>query len=365
MKVRHNHFLRHEKKMVERLVAQAPLLARHLFVILLERFEILELARFLHLDGCCAQRVLHLVGQEHDADDLPDASIRVALRVGLGKNHCGFTCTNRHEEVGEQDPTVVVAHLSVCEAGDVETRFRQNLPRGSLQDGSRSDPVGERQCPAVGAVAVDYFLEAWEDPHDRWKRLGQFTNPLDLPLRSEFVDVRDLERRTGHRVPIEQAVSTLLDHYFPNKAELVKAAFTAIAQVTLPRLEAAAERADGVRAKLLAVLDEGAAVLLENPHSVAFDRALRMENAEHLHLGEDSDVIFTSLHDVIAGIIDQAAREGILNTGTAGATDAIFTVLRGLHDHAATATPEQYRATHAAVRMLIQGSLFDYPRSDT
>lgn len=133
-----------------------------------------------------------------------------------------------------------------------------------------------------------------------------------------------------------------LYHYFPNKAELVKAAFMEIAQVSLPRLAAAADRAEGVLDKLLAVFDEGAAVLYENPHSVAFDRALRMENAEHLHLSENSDVIFTSLHSVITGIVEQAAEEGILNTDIDGATDAIFTVLRGLHDHAATATPEQY-----------------------
>lgn len=87
-----------------------------------------------------------------------------------------------------------------------------------------------------------------------------------------------------------------------------------------------------------------------------------MENAEHLHLSENSDVIFTSLHSVITGIVEQAAEEGILNTDIDGATDAIFTVLRGLHDHAATATPEQYEATHHAVRMLIQGSLFSFPR---
>ncbi|HET8992269.1 MAG TPA: TetR/AcrR family transcriptional regulator [Rhodococcus sp. (in: high G+C Gram-positive bacteria)] len=153
-----------------------------------------------------------------------------------------------------------------------------------------------------------------------------------------------------------------LYHYFPNKAELVKAAFMEIAQVSLPRLAAAADRAEGVLDKLLAVFDEGAAVLYENPHSVAFDRALRMENAEHLHLSENSDVIFTSLHSVITGIVEQAAEEGILNTDIDGATDAIFTVLRGLHDHAATATPEQYEATHHAVRMLIQGSLFSFPR---
>lgn len=152
-----------------------------------------------------------------------------------------------------------------------------------------------------------------------------------------------------------------LYHYFPNKAELVRAAFMEIAQVSVPRLAAAADRADTVLDKLLAVLDEGAALLYENPHSVAFDRALRVESAEHLNLGHDSELIFTSLRSVIAGIVRQADDESMLQTDVDGATDAIFSVIRGLHDHAATATPEQYRSTHRAIRLLIQGALFDYP----
>ncbi|MBS9374609.1 HTH-type transcriptional repressor Bm3R1 [Rhodococcus sp. B50] len=158
--------------------------------------------------------------------------------------------------------------------------------------------------------------------------------------------------------------SGTLYHYFPNKGELVRAAFADIAEVSLPRLAAAADGVDGVLDKLMAVLDEGATLVRENPYAVAFDRALRSEGAAHLRLDEDSDLIFVSLRHVVAGIVEQARNEGVLHAGADanGTTDAIFSMLRGLYDHAATATPEQYAATHHAIGLLIRGSLFDGAR---
>ncbi len=154
--------------------------------------------------------------------------------------------------------------------------------------------------------------------------------------------------------------SGTLYHYFPNKGELVRAAFAEIADVALPRLAAAADGVDGVLDKLMAVLDEGAALVQENPYAVAFDRALRSEGAASLRLDEDSDMIFVSLRQVVAGIVEQARSEGMLHTDAdpSGTTDAIFAMLRGLYDHAATATPDQYVATHHAIGLLIRGSLF-------
>lgn len=158
--------------------------------------------------------------------------------------------------------------------------------------------------------------------------------------------------------------SGTLYHYFPNKGELVRASFMDIAEVSVPRLAAAAGGVDGVLNKLMAVLDEGAILVQENPYAVAFDRALRGEGAAHLHLDVDSDLIFVSLRQVVVGIVEQARSEGILHADADpdGTTDAIFAMLRGLYDHAATATPEQYIATHHAVGLLIRGSLFTAAR---
>ncbi|MEE2030962.1 TetR/AcrR family transcriptional regulator [Rhodococcus chondri] len=166
--------------------------------------------------------------------------------------------------------------------------------------------------------------------------------------------IREIARLAG-------ITSGSLYHYFPNKAEIVKAAFTEIADVSLPRLAAAADRTPGVLNQILAVLDEGGQLLRDNPHAVAFDRALRVESAEHLHLDQDSDMIYMGLRAVIRRIIEQSHREGTLTADADidGTTDAIFAIFQGLSDHAATATPEQYRATSRAIALLIRGSLFD------
>lgn len=168
--------------------------------------------------------------------------------------------------------------------------------------------------------------------------------------------IREIARMAG-------ITSGSLYHYFPNKAEIVKAAFTEIAEVSLPRLSAAAGCTDGVVNRILAVLDEGGQLLRENPHAVAFDRALRVESAEHLHLNRDSDMVYTGLRTVIRDIIEQSRQEGDLNADADvdGTTDAIFAVFQGLSHHAATASPEQYRATSRALGLLLQGSLFGRP----
>lgn len=152
-----------------------------------------------------------------------------------------------------------------------------------------------------------------------------------------------------------------LYHYFPNKAELVKAAFQEVAELALPRLAAAADRADGVLDKLMAVLDEGDRLMRDYPHAVAFDRAIRVESPEHLHLAADSDSIFNALRAVITGIVDRAHRDGVLGPGAdvASAANAVYAVMYGLYEHAATAPPDEYHATVGALKMLIRGTLFD------
>ncbi|UGQ09696.1 TetR/AcrR family transcriptional regulator [Yinghuangia sp. ASG 101] len=151
-----------------------------------------------------------------------------------------------------------------------------------------------------------------------------------------------------------------LYHYFPNKAELVKATFLEIAELALPRLAAAADRTDDVLDTFMAVLDEGDRLMRDYPHAVAFDRALRVESPEHLHLAEDSDTIFNALRAVITGIVDQARREGVLTAGTDvdSAANAIYAVMYGLYEHAATAPPDDYHATVGALKKLIRGTLF-------
>ncbi|HSA48592.1 MAG TPA: TetR/AcrR family transcriptional regulator [Yinghuangia sp.] len=169
--------------------------------------------------------------------------------------------------------------------------------------------------------------------------------------------IREIARGAG-------MTSGSLYHYFPNKAELVKATFLDLAEFAVPRLAAAADRAEGVLNKLMAVFDEGDQLMRDYPFAVAFDRAIRVESPEHLHLAEDSDTIFNALRAVIVDIIEQAADEGVLGTETdsENASNAIYVVMRGLYEHAATAPLDDYHATVGALKMLIRGTLFDYKR---
>jgi AcrR family transcriptional regulator len=161
-----------------------------------------------------------------------------------------------------------------------------------------------------------------------------------------------------------QMTSGSLYHYFPNKSELVKATFLELAQVAVPQLAAAAGRADGALNKLMAVLDEADQILRDYPFAVAFDRAIRVESPEQLHLAEDSDTIFTALRDVIVDIMEQARQENALGAeaDVASASDAIYVVMRGLYEHAAAASPDEYHNTVRALKLLIRGTLFNYAR---
>ncbi|MEO3784771.1 TetR/AcrR family transcriptional regulator [Actinocorallia sp. B10E7] len=163
---------------------------------------------------------------------------------------------------------------------------------------------------------------------------------------------------------VAEMTSGSLYHYFPNKSELVKAAFLELSGISLPRLAAAADRADGVLDKLMAVLDEGDRLLRDYPFAVAFDRAIRVESAADLHLAEDSDTIFTAIRDVVVGIMEQARQEGALRpeVDVESASNAIYTIMLGLCEHTAATPPEVYQATGRALRLLIRGSLFDYTK---
>ena len=171
--------------------------------------------------------------------------------------------------------------------------------------------------------------------------------------------IREIARVAG-------MTSGSLYHYFPNKAELVKATFLDLAEFAVPRLAAAADRVDGVLNKLMAVFDEGDQLMRDYPFAVAFDRAIHVESPEHLHLAEDSDTIFHALRGVVIGIVEQAEREGVLNKGTdsESAANAVYAVMRGLYEHAATAPLDDYHSTVGALKMLIRGTLFDYKKLD-
>jgi AcrR family transcriptional regulator len=153
-----------------------------------------------------------------------------------------------------------------------------------------------------------------------------------------------------------------LYHYFPNKSELIKATFLSLAETTVPRLTAAANAADGALDKLAAVLDESDRLMREYPYAAAFDRAIRVESAQQPDLVADSDTVFQALREVIAGIVEDARRDGALaaEIDVRSAVNAVYALLLGLYEQAATAPPEDYHATLRAAKAMLRGALFDW-----
>ncbi|MFN8033759.1 MAG: TetR/AcrR family transcriptional regulator [Mycobacterium sp.] len=158
-----------------------------------------------------------------------------------------------------------------------------------------------------------------------------------------------------------QMTSGSLYHYFPNKAELVKATFDEVATIAVPRLAKAAERNASTLDKLMGVLDESVRVMRDYPLAVAFDRAIRAESPRDLHLAEDSDVRFMALRSLIREILEQGALADELAPGVDvdSAANAIFLIFRGLNEYAASTPPAaEYHATVAGLKRLLRGQLF-------
>ncbi|WP_344826168.1 TetR/AcrR family transcriptional regulator [Actinocorallia longicatena] len=154
-----------------------------------------------------------------------------------------------------------------------------------------------------------------------------------------------------------------LYHYFPNKAEIVKAAYLEVGQATMPGLAAAVDRADGLVGKLVALIDQGAQIVQDYPHAVAFDRAVRAPGTDRAVLSKISDSIFASLREIVEAVIVQAHRDGELNPDVTpgGAANAVFAIMRGLYDDAALTGARDFRATVQALQLLFQGRLITGP----
>jgi AcrR family transcriptional regulator len=158
-----------------------------------------------------------------------------------------------------------------------------------------------------------------------------------------------------------EITSGSLYHYFPNKAELLKATVKEIEETALPRLRAAGQGEGGVIDRVEAVLDEAGLLMREYPDLAAFERAIRAESAAYLRRGDPDRMGFKVLRDIIADIVDDALKGGGLaaDSDPAGTVDAIYALARGLTEQAANLSPDAYHAALRSAKQLIRGTLFE------
>jgi AcrR family transcriptional regulator len=188
---------------------------------------------------------------------------------------------------------------------------------------------------------------------------GEDTRHRIIAAAMQCVAERGYARATIREIArTADITSGSLYHYFRNKAEIVRATYLEVSGATMPQLAAAAEQAEGVVDKLVAVIDQGSQIMQEYPYAIPFDRAVRAPGVDDAALPKISESIFAALGRIVEGVIQQAHRDGELNaTVTAsGATNAVFAVLRGLYDSGLTSQNE-FRETVQAMRLLMRGSL--------
>ncbi|MCV7103976.1 TetR/AcrR family transcriptional regulator [Mycobacterium palustre] len=154
-----------------------------------------------------------------------------------------------------------------------------------------------------------------------------------------------------------KVTSASLYNYFPTKAELIEAAVAARTDVALPRLRAAAGGPGGAVERIEAVLDESGRLMREYPDLAAFEWAIRAENAPAVDSRPVGGADFQAFREIIEGIVGDA--EG------RGAVEAVYALVYGLTELAATLPPEEYHAALGSAKRLVRGTLLGAPTVET
>jgi AcrR family transcriptional regulator len=154
--------------------------------------------------------------------------------------------------------------------------------------------------------------------------------------------------------------SASLYNYFPNKSELIKATIAARADAAMPRLRQAAEGPGDVVDRLDAVLDECGRLMREYPDLAAFEFAIRAENVIPLDGGQAESGGFEAFREIIEGVVDDAYRRGELggHPDPRATVAAIYALIYGLTELAATLPLEDYQAALSSAKVLLRGMLF-------
>jgi AcrR family transcriptional regulator len=158
---------------------------------------------------------------------------------------------------------------------------------------------------------------------------------------------------------VANVTSASLYNYFPNKSELIKATIAARADAAMPRLRRAAEGAGDIIDRIEAVLDECGHLMREYPDLASFEFAIR---AEHVIApgGPEVGAGFETFREIIEGVVADAHRRGELgdHPDRRAAVEAIYALIYGLTELAATLPPEDYQAALSSAKVLVRGTLF-------
>ncbi|OBG65974.1 TetR family transcriptional regulator [Mycobacterium sp. E188] len=154
--------------------------------------------------------------------------------------------------------------------------------------------------------------------------------------------------------------SASLYNYFPNKAELIKAAIAARTDVALPRLRAAAERPGSAVDRIGAVLDESGRLMREYPDLAAFEWVIRAEGVVGPDRHMDGGTGFQAFREIIEGVVDDGYRQGELSrpSDRDSVVEALYALIYGLVELGATSPPRDYHAALDSAKKMISGTLF-------
>jgi AcrR family transcriptional regulator len=159
--------------------------------------------------------------------------------------------------------------------------------------------------------------------------------------------------------------SASLYNYFPNKSALIKATIAARTDTAMPRLRQAAEGPGDIVDRIEAVLDECGQLMREYPDLAAFEFAIRAETVAapvpRKARTRPRNPGFEAFREIIEGVVEDACQRGELgdHPDSRAVVAAIYALVYGLTELAATLPPENYHAALSSAKVLVRGTLFD------
>jgi AcrR family transcriptional regulator len=163
---------------------------------------------------------------------------------------------------------------------------------------------------------------------------------------------------------VADVTSSSLYNYFPTKSALMEAAVAARTDMAMPRLRRAADGPGDIVDRIEAVLDECGQLMREYPDLAAFEFAIRAEPVVAPYRGktrgEPDNSGFEALREIIEKVVGDASERGELgdHPDARAVVAAIYALVYGLTELAATLPAADYHAALNSAKVLVRGALF-------